>query len=204
MKRIKALVLLVTFLTSFGATPLFADSASSKNQTLTEFLKTTDEISTHYEYPSMIASTNTKGYCLPAHTMIPIRCDETITTKNIVNGSEVNFSVCGNIKDANGHTIIKSGTPVTANISFRKEGMIGRSGEITVTDFHTTAIDGTYVPLSASVNASPDDKMCTSIVLSLLICPLFLLMKGDEAKVPAGTSKSAYTVTDIYVKPSAL
>lgn len=204
MKRFKALILLVTFLTSFGASPLFADYASNKNQTLTEFLKSTDEISTHYAYPSMIASANTKGYCLPAHTPVPIRCEETITTKSLVSGTEVCFSVCGNIKDASGHTIIKSGTPVTAEITFTKESMIGRSGIITVTDFHTTAVDGTYIPLSASVNAQPDDKMCTSIVLSILICPLFLLMKGEEARVPAGTTRTAYTVSDIYINPSAL
>ena len=42
--------------------------------------------------------------------------------------------------------------------------------------------------------------MVLSIVLSVLICPLFLLMKGDEAQVLVGTTKTAYTVADVYVK----
>ena len=42
--------------------------------------------------------------------------------------------------------------------------------------------------------------MTLSIVLSVLICPLFLLMKGDEARLEAGMTKSAYTVVDTYVK----
>lgn len=73
-----------------------------------------------------------------------------------------------------------------------------------ITDFHTTAVDGTYIPLSGSVSAKPDDKMTVSIVLSVLICPLFLLMKGDEAQVPAGTTKTAYTITDTYIKTVSL
>lgn len=42
--------------------------------------------------------------------------------------------------------------------------------------------------------------MVISVVLSVLICPLFLLMKGDDAQVPAGITKTAYTVSDVYVK----
>ena len=82
--------------------------------------------------------------------------------------------------------------------------MLGKSGEVTVSDFNTTAVDGTYVPLSGSVSAKPDDKMTISIVLGVLICPLFLLMRGDEAVVPAGTQKTAYTVNQVYIKPSSI
>lgn len=55
-----------------------------------------------------------------------------------------------------------------------------------------------------SCHQQPDDKMTVSIVLSVLICPLFLLMKGDEAQVPAGTTKTAYTITDTYIKTVSL
>ena len=138
---------------------------------------------------------------IAAHTPIVIRCTETISTKDVVSGGEVNFAVVNDIKDSNGNILIKGGTPVTAQISFSKtKGMIGRSGEVTITDFHTTAVDGTYVPLSGSVSARPDDKMTMSIVLSVLICPLFLLIKGDDAQVPAGTTKTAYTISEVHIK----
>lgn len=81
--------------------------------------------------------------------------------------------------------------------------MMGKSGEITVSDFHTTAVDGTYIPLSATVSAKPDDKMVTSIVLSVHICPLFLLMKGEEAQLNSGATKTAYTVLDTYIKTTS-
>ena len=176
--------------------------ANSNEETLYEFLKNTDDITGKYVYPSMkVASSSVGRTKISAHTPIVIRCSETISTKDVVNGGEVNFSVVSDVKDSLGNILIKAGTPVSAQISFAKsKGLIGRSGEVTVSDFHTTAVDGTYVPLSGSVSAKPDDSMVLSIVLSVLICPLFLLMKGDEAQVLVGTTKTAYTVTDVYVK----
>lgn len=202
IKRFVSTFLIVAFMSIF-ATPLSGSvSASTDEMNLTEFLKTTENISASYKYPSMKLASNGAGKAtLAAHTPIMIRCDETITTNNIVNGSTVNFSVINDVKDRNGLILIKSGTPVTAQISFVKDkGMIGRSGELTVTDFHTTAVDGTYIPLSGSVSAKPNDKMVCSIVLSVLICPLFLLMKGEEAQLSAGSTKTAYTVVETYIK----
>lgn len=198
IKKIIAGVLLLFFSTTFSGSVL-----AQENMTLYEFLKTTDEINAYYEYPSMkISANSTSGKALlPAHTPVVIRCTETITTKNVVSGGEVNFAVVTDIRDTKGNILVKAGTPVSAQISFTKtKGMVGRSGEITVTDFHTTAVDGTYIPLSGSVSAKPDDKMTTSIVLSVLVCPLFLLMKGNEAQLNAGATKTSYTVSDTYIK----
>lgn len=206
VKKLVSSLLTLSFMTMF-TTPLSTGVAAQSDQmTLSEFLKTTDKVEASYSYPSMRLSSNGTGKStLPAHTPIVIRCVDTITTNNIVSGGTVNFAVVADIKDSNGDVIIKAGTPVTAQISFAKsKGMIGRSGEVTVVDFSTTAVDGTYIPLSGSVSAKADDKMTMSIVLSVLLCPLFLLMKGEEAVVPAGTQKTAYTVTDVYINPSKI
>ncbi len=203
--RIKKFVssFLLLSLMTFSLSPL---SAVSTNESLYDFLKTTKEIKTSYEYPSMKLSAISTGKTeLSAHTPIMIRCEETISTKDVVSGGTVNFSVLSDVKASNGAIVIKAGAPVTAQITFaKKNGMIGKSGQITVSDFHTIAVDGSYVPLSASISAEPDDNMTTSIVLGVLICPLFLLMKGDEAKVPAGTTKTAYTVTNLYINTQRL
>lgn len=176
--------------------------------TLYEFLNTTDEIKASYKYPSMkLADTsNTNGKSLlKAHTPIIIKCAETITTKNIVSGGEVKFVIPSNITSPDGKILISAGTPVTAQISFAQDkGFVGKSGELTVTDFHTTAVDGTYIPLSGSISARPDDKMTVSIILSVLVCPLFLLMKGNEAQLTIGTAKTAYTVTNVYINTTRL
>ncbi len=199
-KTISALLAFTSLL--FTVSPLSAATVNTSNETLSDFIKNTDNISASYSYPSMKIASNVAGKTtLPAHTPIVIRCEETITTSDIVNDSMVNFSVVNDIKSSNGTILIKAGTPVTAQISFsRDKGLIGRSGQLTISDFHTTAVDGTYIPLSGSVSANPDDKMTLSIVLSVLVCPLFLLMKGDEARLPEGTTKTAYTVTETYIK----
>ena len=203
IKKFVALFLALSFVSMF-TTPLFAENVTQTSQmSLTDFLKTTENIKASYSYPSMKLSVNGAGKSvLPANTPIVIRNMNTISTKEIVSGDTITFSVVTDCKDAGGNILIKSGTPVSAQISFSKaKGMIGKSGELVISDFSTTAVDGTYVPLSSTVSAKTDDKMVVSIVLSVLICPLFLLMKGDEAIIPAGTQKTAYTMSEVYVKP---
>jgi len=205
VKKIISSFLVISLMTFF-VTPISAESSNKSKQSLYSFLKNTDKITARYAYPSMkLASASTGQVKLPAHTPIIIRCDETITTRDVVDGGTVNFSVLSDVKSQDGSILISAGTPVTATISFSSpKGMIGKSGTITINDFHTTAVDGSYIPLSSSISARPDDKLATSIVLSVLICPLFLLMKGEDAQVPAGTTKTAYTVSDAYVKVNKL
>lgn len=127
-----------------------------------------------------------------------------INTKNIKTGDEVSFVVVEDVTDSNGTVLIKAGTSVNANIEFQKREMIGRSAKIIINDFHTKGVDNSYVPLSTVITEAPDDKMVLSIVLSVLLCPLFLLMKGKEAKIPSGSLKTVYTITDIYIKPKVI
>ena len=202
IKKTIASFLLIAFCSVFSVPTTGIATASTDTETLYDFIKNTKEITASYTYPSMkLAAAGAWKSTLAAHTPIIIRCTENISTRDIVSGGEVNFAVVNDVKDASGNILIKAGSPVTAQISFVKtKGMIGRSGEVTVTDFHTTAVDGTYVPLSGSVSARPDDKMTLSIVLSVLVCPLFLLLKGDDAQVPAGTTKTAYTISEVHIK----
>lgn len=204
LKKLISLGLVFSFLT-LSVAPLSAETPTGQ-ESLYEFVKTTKNIKASYKYPSMKLVSNAPGkISLAPHTPIIIRCEETIRTKDVVSGGTVNFSVLNDVKSSNGTILIKAGAPVTAQISFaRDKGMIGRSGELTVSDFHTTAVDGTYIPLSGSVSANPDDKMTLSIVLSVLICPLFLLMKGEDAQLPAGSTKTAYTITETFINASSL
>jgi len=202
IKKTIASVLLVAFMSLF-ISPLSNEvSADTGKETLYDFLKTTDNITGSYKYPSMTISANATGKSkIAAHTPIIIRAIDTITTRDIVSGGTVEFAVVSDVKDSNGNILIKAGTPATAQITFSKpRGRIGQSGEVTVSDFHTTAVDGTYIPLSGSVSARADDKMVLSVCLGVLLCPLFLLMRGEDAQVPAGTTKTVYTVTETYIK----
>ena len=200
MKRKK---LIATFLL-FTSVTLFFTNTCVKGESLYDFLQTTnrENINARMEYPSMPKQIITpRQIKLPANTPVIIKSNETVSTRDVVSGSTVKFTVLQDVKSADGMVLIKSGTPVSAQIVFAKDrGWIGSSGQITISDFHTTAIDGTYVPLSGTVAQHPDDKMVLSICLGVIICPLFLLMRGEDAQVPAGTTKNSYTASDVYIK----
>ena len=200
MKRKK---LIATFLL-FTSVTLFFTNTCVKGESLYDFFQTTnrENINARMEYPSMPKQIITpRQIKLPANTPVIIKSNETVSTRDVVSGSTVKFTVLQDVKSADGMVLIKSGTPVSAQIVFAKDrGRIGSSGQITISDFHTTAIDGTYVPLSGTVAQHPDDKMVLSICLGVIICPLFLLMRGEDAQVPAGTTKNSYTASDVYIK----
>jgi|GEM_PF-359222 len=167
---------------------------------LKEFLKGFDEITVRYEYPSMrIAAVNTKGTVLPAGTPIIIQNTETISSNNLTSGSTVNFQVMKDIIVDN-KVLIKSGSISTAQVVYAKrKNLIGIAGEITISDFSVNAVDGSYVPLRATLSSKGEDKVGLSAGLGFILCPLFLLMKGEDATIPSGTTKSVYTMADIVI-----
>ena len=133
-------------------------NTSVKAESLYDFLQTTnhENINAKMEYPSMPKQIIIpKQIKLPANTPVIIKSNETVSTRDVVSGSTVKFTVLQDVKSSNGTVLIKSGTPVSAQITFAKDrGRIGSSGQITISDFHTTAVDGTYVPLSGTTKNS--------------------------------------------------
>lgn len=201
MKKILAgvLTLMIAVMTGNG---LYANELGIS---LYEFINTTENITAKYEYPSMKISMNSANKkLLPAHTPVVIINNSLVTTKNIVSGDKLSFTVLQDVKDRNGNILIKSGSPVEANLTFEKTERIGKSGKLTISDFHTTAVDGSYIPLASTISVAPDDKEVLSITLSILLCPLFLLMKGQHAEIPEGYTKTIYTHSDVYVKTEVL
>lgn len=171
---------------------------SETDATLYEILADNKEITASYEYPGyMLVKSTAAKKLLEAHTPVIIKNDEEINTKNIKSGDQINFVTVQDVKDKKGNVVIEAGTPVSANIEFKKRELIGRSAKITISDFHTKSVDGNYIPLSSVITEEPEDRMVLSIVLSVLVCPLFLLMKGKQARVPANTVKTVYTAFDV-------
>lgn len=202
MKKIFSMFILMSVV--MLSTGHLSSADTTKAETLYDFLQNNKEITARYEYPSWKVAETAKGYTINAHTPIIIKNDTEINTKYLLNNDTVNFHVLKDVKDKYDNILIKAGTDVSASISFSKKGFIGKSGEIVVSDFHTTAVDGSYIPLSSSIVASGEDKMVLSIVLSACLCPLFLLLKGKDAVVPANTTKTVYTISETKVKVQRL
>jgi hypothetical protein len=141
-----------------------------------------------------------KSALLSANTPVKISNDEIISAGNLQNGSTVHYTVTENVRALDGTIVIPAGTPVLATVTNIKEkGRIGKPGEMTIANFKTRAVDGSEITLSAFVTKKADNRMARSIVLSAVVFPAFLLMRGADAEIPKGTPQTAYTVRDINI-----
>lgn len=208
-KKILSVILIVLLFTFKGGL-LAGVSAANHQGNLKEFLKDKKEVFIKYEYPSMknlkllASSRSGDTVILPAGTPIVLRNVEAIDSSNITNGSSVMFKVVNDVM-ADDKIVIKAGSVVDAQVNYaKKKNYAGIAGEITVSDFAVRAVDGTYIPLRATLNSKGEDKMVLSIGLGLFICILFLLMQGDDAVIPSGTTKSVYTITEAKINTSKL
>ena len=190
IKRITSAFLLVAFMTLFMGPLATEVKANSYQETSNGILNDNImNISTQ-----KIAATN--GSTLQPNTPVTVSLKNNLSTSNIVSGGTVEFVVTENVAGADGNIVIQAGAPASAKISSAKSRKrIGKPGEVTLSDFHVVAVDGTYVPISGTINAKAKSKMALSITLSVLVFPLFLLMRGQDANIPAGTQRTFYTLT---------
>ncbi|WP_018339599.1 hypothetical protein [Butyricimonas synergistica] len=138
---------------------------------------------------------------LKAGTLIPLEVLSEINTKNITTGQIIDFKVTKEIcVDKN--VVIPFGAIAKGQVSrFEKRKGVGKGASIQIQLKSVTAKDGTDVMLTGgNMSEEGENNLVLSIVLAVFVCPLFLLLKGKQAVIPAGTSISATVATDTYIK----
>jgi hypothetical protein len=70
---------------------------------------------------------------------------------------------------------------------------MGRSGGINIRVESTSAVDGQRVPVRATKAQTEGDKTGSTIELTLIVSPLFLLRKGNDVAYQPGTKITVYT-----------
>ena len=132
---------------------------------------------------------------LKAGTLIPLEVLSEINTKNITTGQTREISVDRNV-------VIPFGAIAKGQVTrFEKRKGLGKGASMQIQIKSVTAKDGTEIMLTGgSMSEEGNDKLALSIVLAIFVCPLFLLLKGKQAVIPAGTSISATVATDTYIK----
>lgn len=138
---------------------------------------------------------------LKAGTYIPLEVMSEITTENMTVGQMIDFKVTKDVmvgKDV----VIPFGSVAKGQVTrFEKRKGIGKGASMQIQLKSVTAKDGTEVTLTGgNLSEKGEDKLVLSIVLTVLVCPLFLLLKGKQAVIPAGTAISASVATDTYIK----
>jgi uncharacterized membrane protein len=149
-------------------------------------------------YQSTFAAEIKEVKLLPG-TIVILRVNESITGDKSP-GTQVNLSVLSDVtKDQ--YVVIKAGTPAVGSIaSSEKAKMIGREGKISITVDRAKTVDGQEVLLQGNMSGTGDDKVVTSVVVSTLLCPLALLMKGGEGEIPTGAEVRSYVANEVIIK----
>jgi hypothetical protein len=129
-------------------------------------------------------------------TVIPIELKETCSSETAKQGDRVIFEVIPDIK-VEGVLVIREGTPVTGSVVKAEPAKwLGRAGELIINVEYTRAVDDQKIPLRVSLTEEGKDSIAASVVLTILCCPLFLLMEGKKAECLKGSNYTVYVAAD--------
>jgi len=95
---------------------------------------------------------------------------------------------------------IKAGTPAEGEVAIsEKPAWLGESGKLGITVRSTRAVDGQRVPLRANLTREGKEKQGLAVVLGVLLCFLFLFMKGENVQFVAGSEVKTYVETNLRI-----
>lgn len=133
---------------------------------------------------------------VPEGTPIKVAVAKEVTSKEAKPNDPVEFTVTEDLV-INGQVVVRKGTPAIGSvINAEKKGYMGKSGKLAVQVESTTTSDGHGLKLRAAKGREGDDKSTSTMVLSTLISPAFLFMKGSEAKIAPGTVVTVYAAEE--------
>lgn len=129
-------------------------------------------------------------------TEVDLTLDDALSSASAVEGDKFSITTADPIKLANG-MVIPAGYHGRGEVSaVERRGMMGKAGQLSVRlDYFM--IGETKVHLRANKSQDGKSTQTTTIVLSLLISPLFLLMHGKDATIPKGQAIVGYVDNDV-------
>lgn len=136
------------------------------------------------------------AFKVPDGTALRLSLTESLSSANDEVDKQIHFEVTEDVKV--GETVVfpKGATAVGHIVDVQSKRRMGRSGKLNFTLDHVKAPDGTNVRLRASSARQGDDKSGTVIVGTVLLSPLFLIMRGKDVEIPKGTIVTAYVDGD--------
>jgi hypothetical protein len=108
----------------------------------------------------------------------------------------VYFEVRDDVKFDNVVAIARGATGVGHVVEVEPKKRLGRAGKLNFALDYVKAVDNSNVRLRASSTRKGDDKTGTVIVGTVLLSPLFLIMRGKDVSIPRGMEVTAYVDGD--------
>jgi hypothetical protein len=206
MRRTICLALIVSYVVSFG--PLSCaksrkgvapDQEVAQKETPSAEKVTTEETVTvpaPAERPALKYKEVRKAALLQEATVVPIELKETCSSETAKQGDRITFEVLSDIT-VEGVIVIREGTPVTGSVVKAEPARwLGRAGELIINVEYTRAVDDQKIPLRVSLTEEGEDHLAASVVLTVLCCPLFLLMEGKKAECLKGSKYTVYVAAN--------
>ena len=119
-------------------------------------------------------------------------------------GEAVSYEVEEDIKDTSGRVLIAYGAKGLGKVTVSKRrGMLGKQGKLEFTVESVQAVDGTAVPLRASMEDSGRSNKGAVIASALLLTVFAVFVHGKDVTIKEGTEIMAYVDHDTLIDPSA-
>lgn len=129
-------------------------------------------------------------------TALNIVTAQEISSKTANPGDPINFKVDEDVL-VSGHVVISKGTLAKGSvINAEPSGHLGKSGKLGITVESTNTVDGQPVKLRAAKGQEGRDKTSSTVALSMVVSPFFLLKKGTDAKIAEGTPLNVYVAEE--------
>ena len=141
--------------------------------------------------PNRQISSRASEIKIPAGTAVTVSVEREIDADDVQEGQNIDFIVLDPVT-IDGTPVIKSGTPVIAQVINKKNNFIfGIPGELEVGNFKLFNQNNGIINLRGSILDKGTHRAWANIGW-ILVWPL-LFIKGNDGKIPAGTFKILYT-----------
>src|ERR1017187_8831864 len=140
----------------------------------------------------------TAGQTLKTQDATAVRLSLTESLSSATNSVDdpVRFEVTEDVKVGDLIAIPRGSTAVGHVVEVEPKRRLGRAGKLNFSIDHVKAPDGANVRLRASSARKGEDKTGTVIVGTVLLSPLFLIMRGKDVSILKGTNVIAYVDGD--------
>ena len=136
------------------------------------------------------------GFKVPDGTALRLSLTENLSSAADTVDRQIHFEVAEDVKVGELVVFPKGATAVGHIVEAQSRRRMGRSGRLNFSLDHVKSMDGTNVRLRASSARQGDDKSGTVIIGTVLLSPLFLIMRGKDVEIPKGTVVNAYVDGD--------
>jgi hypothetical protein len=117
---------------------------------------------------------------------------EEVSSSTHETGQVVHFVVSRDIV-VDGYIVIEKGAVAQGSITLAEEaGRVGDAGKVYFQLDNVRAVNGENIVLRSTIGQKGEDAETKSVALGVVCCPLFLLMKGEEAVYKVGTEFKGY------------